>query len=93
LVGGPISGAAMNRWRDLRMVVDESLCVIDMATLLDPAEPDVRAAADAAREILVRLRAKPVLERLDAAMARKAMARKATAAMPEPEPLLDRTTV
>jgi len=41
-----------------------------MASLLDPAEPEVRAAADAAREILIRLRAQPFLERLDTAMAR-----------------------
>ena len=62
---------ALRRWRDLRFVVDETLCVIDMVTLLDPAEPDVRAAAEAAREILVRLKAKPLLERLDAAMEKK----------------------
>jgi hypothetical protein len=41
-----------------------------MATLLGPADPDVRAAADAAREILVRLQAAPFLARLDKAMAR-----------------------
>jgi hypothetical protein len=41
-----------------------------MATLLDPADPEVRAAADAAREILVRLRAAPFIARLDAALAR-----------------------
>ncbi len=62
---------SLRRWRDLRLVLDEALCVIDMATLLDPAEPDVRAAADAAREILRRLKATPLLERLDAAMARQ----------------------
>jgi hypothetical protein len=41
-----------------------------MGTLLDPADPEVRAAADAAREILVRLEAAPFLARLDASMAR-----------------------
>jgi hypothetical protein len=41
-----------------------------MATLLDPSDPEVRAAAEAAREILVRLGAKPFLERLEAAMAK-----------------------
>jgi hypothetical protein len=40
-----------------------------MAILLDPAEPDVRAAADSAREILTRLEAAPFLARLDAALA------------------------
>jgi class 3 adenylate cyclase/tetratricopeptide (TPR) repeat protein len=62
---------ALRRWRDLHFVVDEALCAIDMVTLLDPAEADVRAAAEAAREILLRLKAKPLLERLDAAMATK----------------------
>jgi hypothetical protein len=61
---------ALRRWRDLRLVFDEALCVIDMATLLDPAEPEVRAAAIGAREILVRLGAKPFIARLDAALDR-----------------------
>jgi tetratricopeptide (TPR) repeat protein len=60
---------AMNVWRDLGLVWDEALCAIDMALLLGPGEPEVRAAAERARETLVRLRATPFLERLDAAMA------------------------
>lgn len=40
-----------------------------MAQLLDPDEPEVRAAADTAREILVRLEAAPFIARLDAALA------------------------
>ena len=44
-----------------------------MATLLDPAEPEVRAAADAGREILARLGARPILEQLEAAMGRSAL--------------------
>ena len=54
------------------MVWDEVLTSIDMATLLDPAEPEVRAAAASAREVLTRLGAKPFLARLDAAMERQA---------------------
>ena len=61
---------ALRGWRDLGLAWDEALCGLDMATLLDPADPEVRAAADAAREILVRLEAAPFLARLDAAMAR-----------------------
>ncbi len=76
---------ALRRWRDLHFVFDEMLCVIDMATLLDPAEPDVRAAADAAREILVRLRAMPLLARLEAAIERPSSA-------PIPEPARSRDT-
>jgi len=62
---------ALRAWRDLGLAWDEALCGLDMALLLDPAEPEVRAAADAAREILVRLGAVPFIERLDAAMARE----------------------
>jgi len=74
---------ALRRWRELRLVFDEALCVIDMATVLDPAEPEVRAAADAAREILTRLGAKPFLARLDTAMDRQPSA-------PTPEPARSR---
>jgi hypothetical protein len=41
-----------------------------MAILLDPAEPEVGEAVDAGRTILRRLRAQPLLEQLDAAVAR-----------------------
>ncbi len=61
---------ALRAWRDLGLAWDEALCVIDMATLLDPTDPEVHAAADAAREILTRLGAKPFLARLEAAMQR-----------------------
>jgi class 3 adenylate cyclase/tetratricopeptide (TPR) repeat protein len=61
---------AIRRFRDLGQPVDEAFTAIEMASLLDPAEPEVRAAVDAAREILTRLRAQPFLERLDTAMAR-----------------------
>jgi len=49
-------------------VWDEALSAVDMATLLDPTEPEVQAAAASAREILTRLGAKPLLALLDAAM-------------------------
>ena len=57
---------------ELGLVFDTALIGIDMATLLDPAEPEVVAAAQEAREILVRLEATPLIERLDRAMARGA---------------------
>ncbi len=65
----PLYREALRGWRDLGLAWDEALCAIDMATLLDPADPEVRTAADAAREILVRLGAAPFLARLDAALA------------------------
>ena len=61
---------AMAAWRDLGLAWDEALCGLDMALLLDPAEPEVQAAAGRAREILRRLEAAPFLEQLDAALAR-----------------------
>ena len=63
--------AALATWRSLGLVWDEALCGIDMATLLDPGEPDVRAAADASRAILTRLGARPFVDRLEAAMLRE----------------------
>jgi len=61
---------ALRAWRDLGLAWDEALCGLDMALLLDPADPEVRDAAQAAREILVRLGARPFIDRLDAAVAR-----------------------
>jgi hypothetical protein len=46
----------------------------DMASLLDPADPEVRATAVEAREILIRLRAAPCVARLDAALERPSSA-------------------
>jgi hypothetical protein len=65
----PLYREALRAWRDLGLAWDEALCGLDMAQLLDPDEPEVRAAADTAREILVRLEAAPFLARLDAALA------------------------
>jgi class 3 adenylate cyclase/tetratricopeptide (TPR) repeat protein len=77
----------LREWHDLGLVWDEALCGIDMATLLDPADPEVRAAADVARGILVRLEAGPFLARLDAAMARPSRASR-----PVGEPALEGVT-
>ncbi len=63
---------ALGSWRDLGLPWDEALCAISMVTLLDPAAPEVRAAAESAREILTRLRAQPFLELLDAALVKGA---------------------
>ena len=66
---------ALRVWRDLGLVWDEALCAIEMASLLDPGEPEVRLAAERAFEILTRLEAKPFLERLEAAMASRTLER------------------
>ena len=51
---------ALAGWRDLGSPWREALTAITMATLLEPADPEVRAAAEAAREILVRLAGRAV---------------------------------
>jgi tetratricopeptide (TPR) repeat protein len=56
-------------WRELGSPWRVALTAITMATLLEPTDTEVRAAADAAREILVRLEAAPFIARLDAALA------------------------
>ena len=62
---------ALRRFRDSGLPLDEAFTAIEMATLLDPAEREVRGAADAAREILIRLGATPFMARLDAAVSRQ----------------------
>jgi tetratricopeptide (TPR) repeat protein len=79
----PLYREALRAWRDLGLAWDEALCGIDMATLLDPSEPEVRAATDSAREILVRLGAVPSIARLDAALARSTIADPPSAARTE----------
>jgi len=71
---------ALRSWRDLGLAWDEALAGVDMALLLDPTDPWVRANAEAAREILVRLEAAPFIARLDAALARPADPRARAAA-------------
>ena len=44
---------ALRRFRDLGLSVDEAFTAIEMATLLDPAEPEVRVATGSAREIFL----------------------------------------
>jgi class 3 adenylate cyclase/tetratricopeptide (TPR) repeat protein len=79
----PLYREALRAWRDLGLPWDEALCGLDMATLLEPAEPEVRAAAEASREILVRLEAAPFIVRLDTALARSSDSAGHSAAPPK----------
>ncbi len=74
---------ALRRWDELGIAWDGVLTAIDMATVLDPSRPEVREAALAARDVLVRLRAQPHLDRLDARLA-EADARRPGAPVPDP---------
>ncbi|HYM82772.1 MAG TPA: adenylate/guanylate cyclase domain-containing protein [Candidatus Dormibacteraeota bacterium] len=73
--------AVLRAWSDLGCEWDEALAGLDMALLLDPTDPDVRAATERSRGILVRLGARPFVERLDAALSGGPAAR--PAAQPE----------
>ncbi len=66
---------ALTSWHELGMAWDEALTGVDMVSLLDPTEPDVRAVAESTRAILERLGAKPYLDRLEAALNRQAAER------------------
>jgi class 3 adenylate cyclase/tetratricopeptide (TPR) repeat protein len=71
---GRADGAALLRdvmrvWRELKVPWDEAATGLDMAVLLDPRDPEVRAAAESSRQIFNRLGATTMLARLDAALA------------------------
>ncbi|HEY6569430.1 MAG TPA: adenylate/guanylate cyclase domain-containing protein [Candidatus Limnocylindrales bacterium] len=59
---------SLRAWRDLGLAWDEALCELDMVLLLGPDDPEIRAAGEAARQILARLEAAPILARLDTAL-------------------------
>ena len=73
---GDVSEAAaqyphvLDDWRRLGHVYEVALTAIDMASVLDPRSDIVLRAAEEARLILERMGARPMLDRLDAAMAR-----------------------
>jgi class 3 adenylate cyclase/tetratricopeptide (TPR) repeat protein len=62
---------ASNVYREMGLRFDVAMTGLDMAALIGPGDPTVRAAAAEAREILVELGATPVVERLDRLMARR----------------------
>ena len=61
--------SALTELRAVEGVLDEALAAILMASVLEPGA-EVRAATERAREILVRLRAQPLLDQLEAALER-----------------------
>ena len=65
---------ALTAWRDLKVVWEEALTGLDMATVLDHSDPVVQAAIRSTREIFTRLGARPYLERLENVVARGAPA-------------------
>jgi tetratricopeptide (TPR) repeat protein len=75
----------LRAWQDMGLVWDEALTGIDIATVLDPIDPEVRAAADRSRQILMQLAAKPFIARLDEALSRAVGARSIEATTPQSE--------
>jgi len=61
---------ALATWRDLGLAWDEAQLAFEMASFLDPTEPEVRAVAEAGRAHMERLGARRYIELLDAAMSR-----------------------
>jgi class 3 adenylate cyclase/tetratricopeptide (TPR) repeat protein len=57
---------ALRGFRDRGLPLDEALTGIEMLTVLGPSEPDVVEAAERARDVLRGLRARPLLDRLEA---------------------------
>lgn len=72
--------SALQDWQDLGLAWEAALVGIDMATVLEPAHPDVQAAIESSREMLTRVRARPFLERLESAASRKVPASPSTPA-------------
>ncbi len=72
-------------WRDTGFVWEEALVAMDMATLLDPTDDEVRAAAERARETLTRLGATPFIALLKAATARPRSRQPARRVAPAPD--------
>jgi hypothetical protein len=73
---------ALRTLREAGLPLDEALTSIEMATLLDPADPEVRAALAGGREILTRLAAAPFIAQLDAAVARSSGGTSRSPALP-----------
>ena len=77
--------------RDIDLPWEEAMLGIDMATVLDAHEPEVGAAAERSREILIGLRAQPFLDRLERALA--VAATEPRVPVSKPAELADRTAV
>ena len=74
---------AIAAWRGLGLPWDEALTVLEAVTVLGTSDPEVAGWADVARETFQRLRATPLVERLDEAVAATPAPRAPTAATVE----------
>jgi class 3 adenylate cyclase/predicted ATPase len=65
---------ALRGWRETHDAWDEALTVLDMAQLLDPADPEIAEQVTSTRATFERLNATPYLELLDQVVARNGAA-------------------
>jgi tetratricopeptide (TPR) repeat protein len=61
--------AAIAAWRELGLEIDEAMTTLAAATYLDPADPEVAGWVDAARATFAKVRARPLEELLEQAVA------------------------
>jgi hypothetical protein len=76
LEGGTAAGLglyteALQAFRELGLPFHVAQATIEMATVLDPSTPEVAAAIESARAILLQLRARAFLDQLEAAAQRQ----------------------
>ena len=76
---------AIERLTTLELHAEAAMLTVDAAILM-PAEPEIRHLVEAHRPLLEELRARPILERLDAALASVPGASRAAAAIPVESP-------
>jgi hypothetical protein len=62
----------LGRWAELGRHFDQAMAALDLVITVGPGEPAARAAGEEARVVFQRLRAAPLLARLDAALERDA---------------------
>ena len=68
----------MAAWRSLDLPWDEALTTLEAVTVLGTSDPEVAGWVDGARATFQRLRAAPLVERLDAAVAAASVQRAPT---------------
>jgi class 3 adenylate cyclase/tetratricopeptide (TPR) repeat protein len=78
---------AFDAWGQLKVLWEQALTGLDMATVLDHTEPAVGAAIRFARETFTRLGARPYLERLELVLAKRGSPVPATPSPPVEAPV------
>jgi hypothetical protein len=75
---------ALHRWREIGVDFEAAMCALNLVTMLGPADPEARAAAESAAAVFERLGAKPLQDLLAAAL---------SARRPAPPPAVHRAAM